>query len=386
MSWKESVSPTLLRRLLRPVERPGVIRMSLVRRLLAELAFFRERISLSASVLQRRGVRPGFGRGQVPIVHAQWIGDWTQVNNIVQAAGAPATLVERIIVRASEPAIENAPGAAQPTARVSSPPGAAQPTARVSSPPALAPPPPTLTALTRPARPVSREPRAAVMTAQARATSQRSAPPAVVPADSPTRERAIVSPIAAATPAGSVELMAHVLVRPGHAAGRVSGDATTPQPTTHQRPVVPALDRAQRSMALAGSIVEPIHRAPVPPPIATPRGAVPASPTPDRPRVQPQPSASRLLQGARAPLTHAGTPERAASAGSPAPFAAGPPTATNAARSGREQPFANPPQRATSRSPVAAPPRLDLDDLARRVQQKLVQQMTQERIRRGHLR
>ncbi|HZS37286.1 MAG TPA: hypothetical protein VFF06_10680, partial [Polyangia bacterium] len=69
--WREALDPYLVRRLLGRLE-PGLVRLTLARRILGELERLGRRTSLSSEVLLRRGVRAGFERELPPIVHAAW--------------------------------------------------------------------------------------------------------------------------------------------------------------------------------------------------------------------------------------------------------------------------------------------------------------------------
>lgn len=73
VSWQESIDPMLLRRLVRPLEQPGVISLDISRRIVAWVDYFSERLALLQELSKKRGSRGSLQANAIPMVHARWV-------------------------------------------------------------------------------------------------------------------------------------------------------------------------------------------------------------------------------------------------------------------------------------------------------------------------
>ncbi|HRI62773.1 MAG TPA: hypothetical protein PK156_01000 [Polyangium sp.] len=73
VSWQESIDPMLLRRLVRPLEQPGVISLDISKRIVAWVDYFSERLVLLQELSKKRGSRGHLQTKAIPMVHARWV-------------------------------------------------------------------------------------------------------------------------------------------------------------------------------------------------------------------------------------------------------------------------------------------------------------------------
>jgi len=321
-----SANARLLARLLRPLERPGLVRVGLARRIGARAEAMRARLPLLARLEARRGTRAGFGGQDVPIVHAQPVR--REVPPGVGAAGragapgASMTRVEHVVV----PALVVTAAAAMPGAET---PG------KVAAPPE---------------RDAAAAPRVVHVHAPPVATEGRRVVHVHAPAAAPTR--APVQASAAHAPARSD-------ARVSAARGRAHAAASAARAASEARAAVeepaPVRPRARTPDPVRPEIVHALGSAASGPQAAAP--AIPAAGAPSNPGRLPLASAVTLA---------AGVPALAA-------------PAANAA------PSTNTPNAAAAPN-AARPPRIDIDAVAEQVQRRLMRQLAQERTRRGHVR
>lgn len=99
-AWESAIDRRLAARLVRPLQRPGVIRLTLARRILAGVAALSDRLPLLGRFGGRRELA-----ASAPIVHARWLApapvepaSTPSARPIVRAA--PAQVIERTIERA----------------------------------------------------------------------------------------------------------------------------------------------------------------------------------------------------------------------------------------------------------------------------------------------
>ncbi len=73
VSWQESNDPMLLRRLVRPLEQPGVISLDISKRIVAWVDYFSERLVLLQELSKKRGSRGHLQTKAIPMIHARWV-------------------------------------------------------------------------------------------------------------------------------------------------------------------------------------------------------------------------------------------------------------------------------------------------------------------------
>ena len=343
---RDDLDPRLLARLARPLVQAGLVRLTIGARILAAVEALQARRALAAELMRRRGVRPGFDKAQVPIVHAR------RSDEPRSAAAEPRSATdvvrERVVVQAQtveRVALQASPAAMLGTAAPGQATTAAAVADRTSAVPAA-----RSGALVDVVTRTSHE--RVVVTASARA-----------PEHDPIVS---VAPVAAVAPCPERP----PLVQGLHAAP-VGGttDLVLAAPAATRRVVRPALDATRVDggddavIAAAGLPAAVVRVAPQDPQrSSTPMvhaargGSAPSAPAPAIPAAVDL--APRLVSGPRG--SHA---PGAAVPGAPVPTTAAP---------------------AASRA--AAPPRIDLDELAEKVQGRILRQIAQERTRRGYSR
>jgi len=358
-AWEASIDRQLVARLARPIVQPGVIRMALVRRILAGVAAMTARLPLVARFGRRRELA-----ATTPIVYARW----PHPAPVETTAAMPIT--RPIVHAAPSRAIDRSapPSGSAPTAPRALP---AHPTAHPIAPNHA------ITAAMTEARP------------EAPASSlelARSADPAVrrsrVGAPLPARPR-IARPIE-----GQAPEPARPLIAPSAPAAASSpGGAATANPKVRVRPRatvagLPAMIANTAAPARTPVVVPATARqAPLPVPAVQP--AIAPAQRPGRSLVEhlPVPVVPvRPGDGARAramelPLAH--PPPATAPAAAPAVIDALPGAAT-------PRPIAAPrliPEAAPT--PAPPPPKIDLPRLAEQVQRILVRQTAHARARQG---
>ena len=406
-------------RLVRPVERPGVIRLGLVRRILAGVAAMTDRLPL----LRRFGGRREFV-ANTPIVHARWMGT-APVEAPPAAAvapaivrGAPIDTLERVVARASDPAAsrgastaERAPESAVSAPRpIQRPEGAESPRAAASAWAAVLPsrtvepaagveplrsaggsatavaPNPTVEPAAASGSLAAREPGARAVELE-RGSVRRSRVGAPLPARPPIAQRPIAhdAPALRAS-AVPVDAAAARTVRatpdPGSAAGtsampRVKPRAAAVEPRA-RAPAIPVIARR----AVQPPIAEPrVH----PKPVIAPAAAHRRPSAEHRPQPLVQPSGSTEAERARATALTLAHPPMAAPAGAvaqrPVELAPVPIAAHRAVAEPAPVPIAA--RRAVAEPAPLPAPRIDLHQLAEHVQRILLRQSAHARARQG---
>src|SRR5262245_43751980 len=109
-AWEASIDRRLVARLVRPIERPGVIRTALARRILAGVAAMTDRLPLLGRFGGRRALA-----ATTPIVHAQW------QRGAPEAAAPPAVAAARPVVRPAGAAVDPEDRAVPASARAALP-------------------------------------------------------------------------------------------------------------------------------------------------------------------------------------------------------------------------------------------------------------------------
>lgn len=91
--WQPHIDDTLLNRLLRPIEQPGVISVDLAERIFLRSHQFAQRLSLLNQFRRRWGGQANLQPADIPIVYAHWVVPETGVSSGKDASGAETSSI-----------------------------------------------------------------------------------------------------------------------------------------------------------------------------------------------------------------------------------------------------------------------------------------------------